>query len=336
MKQIAIRPLSPRETALLNECEETIAAGLTTFIEVGGALLTINEGRLYRRDFATFDEYCTARWQIGRAYAYRLMDAVRALLTIGDTDLPLPTNEAQARELARVPEHLRTEVWQRAHELTDGQPTAAVVRTVALETAGLAGPAPDAEQASTASGTAAAGEPAAPAAAPDHPDVQTSDAPGEGAGSAPAPAAGGAASTRPPAAPDSPTGEPAAPGEPTEDAPLLNPPSGDGGQGVPVPSPAGTPCEKCGERIATGQAAEGYTRCDDCDPDGEHVDHGEGCRGCRIVAETDPAYVLSFAENEHGLHLECGECDGVVAHLKPGGSLPEVLAAAREHHRSCS
>lgn len=104
MKQVAIRPLSPRETALLNECEETIAAGLTTFIEVGGALLTIHEGRLYRREFATFDEYCTAKWQIGRAYAYRLMEAVRALLTIGDTDLPLPSNEAQARELARVPE----------------------------------------------------------------------------------------------------------------------------------------------------------------------------------------------------------------------------------------
>lgn len=143
-----------------------------------------------------------------------------------------------------------------------------------------------------------------PAAAPDHPASEPPCAPGDpvgvaaptgGAGSVPAPAAGG---TAPPAA----------------------------------PSP---PCEKCGEPIAAGQAREGYTRCDECDPDGDHVDHGDGCHGCRVVAETDPAYVLSFGENEHGLHLECGECDGVVAHLKPGGGLPEVLAAAREHYQIC-
>jgi hypothetical protein len=106
-------------------------------------------------------------------------------------------------------------------------------------------------------------------------------------------------------------------------------------QGGPAPLSAGSPCEKCGTRIAVGQAIEGYTRCDECDPEGDHVDHGEGCRGCKVAAETDPAYVLSFGENEHGLHLECGECDGVVAHLKPGGSLPEVLAAARTHYEIC-
>ena len=45
--------------------------------------------------------------------------------------------------------------------------------------------------------------------------------------------------------------------------------------------PAGTPCEKCGDEILSGQANQGYTRCDDCDPEGDHQRGGDGnCGRC--------------------------------------------------------
>lgn len=90
-----------------------IERGLTTFVEVGAALLRIREERLYRATHGSFEDYCRERWGWGRAHAYRLMDAaavVQDLSPIGDT--PLPRNEAQARELARLPDpESRRLVW---------------------------------------------------------------------------------------------------------------------------------------------------------------------------------------------------------------------------------
>lgn len=276
MKQIAIRPLSPRETALLNECEETIAAGLTTFIEVGGALLTIHEGKLYRREFATFDEYCTAKWQIGRAYAYRLMEAVRTLLTLGDIGVPLPTNEAQARALGEVPEDRRVEVWEKAHEITDGQPTAAAVRAAAEDHRESApGEAEPVRGVATEPGAAAGAGACDPAPAPNSPsEVQRPDPPA-GTGESTENAGSSAAPDEP--APEHPVDATSVPGDPEP----ASPPAGKGEQGGPVTSPAGPPCEKCGAEILIGQADAGYMRCDDCDPEGDHVLDRDGCGRCR-------------------------------------------------------
>jgi hypothetical protein len=134
---------------------------------------------------------------------------------------------------------------------------------------GLAGPAPDAEQASVASGTAAAGDRVdSSAAAPDHPGT-SSGGPGEGAGSAPAPAAGGAASTTPPAAPSSPSGS-ATEGEAGSSA----------GTGEPAPeqerSEEGPTCESCAGPMAQDVWDAGFNRCGDCDPEGEFQE----CRSC--------------------------------------------------------
>lgn len=197
--------------------------------------------------------------------------------------------------------------------------------------AGLGGPAP---APNSSHRTGFSGEEPGESTATDTPD-----GPPAGTGD-PAPSLG----FSDPAGSSAATGEPApdpgvaAPAEETDVPAASSPVSSDtaGAGAGDGPAPA-APCEKCGGEIGLAFAADGYTRCDECDPEGDHVAHdGEGCRGCRIVDETEPAYVLSFGENQHGLHLECGECDGIVAHLKPGGSLPEVLAAAREHHRSCS
>jgi hypothetical protein len=85
----------------LSELEGVIERGLQTFIEVGQALLEIRERRLYKADFATFEQYCRERWGWSKTHANRQIEAagVAANLTpIGVT----PKNEAQARELVRL------------------------------------------------------------------------------------------------------------------------------------------------------------------------------------------------------------------------------------------
>ena len=92
--------LSPVERDTLTACELTIRTGLKIFYEVGEALLTIRDARLYRADFATFEDYCRERWRIDRTYAHRLIDAagvVNNLLPIGNK---IPATESQTRELA--------------------------------------------------------------------------------------------------------------------------------------------------------------------------------------------------------------------------------------------
>ncbi len=42
-------------------------------------LLTGNTSRLYREQYATFEEYCGEKWGIARRSAYQLMDAAKVI-----------------------------------------------------------------------------------------------------------------------------------------------------------------------------------------------------------------------------------------------------------------
>jgi len=70
-----LRRLTEREIEQLDGCEDVIRRGLGTFFEVGHALLTIREGRLFRAIHPTFEAYCRARWNISRSYAWRVIGA---------------------------------------------------------------------------------------------------------------------------------------------------------------------------------------------------------------------------------------------------------------------
>lgn len=105
--------LTEIEARQLQQCEETISAGLQTFVEVGTALLEIRDRRLYRGAYRTFEDYCDHRWGISRPRAYQLIDAagvVTNLSTIVDT--PLPSNERQARQLLRFDPELRPAIMR--------------------------------------------------------------------------------------------------------------------------------------------------------------------------------------------------------------------------------
>lgn len=72
--------------------------------------------------FATFEEYCRQRWGFTKRRAYQLMDAAEVAGSLGTIvhDLPLPANEAQARELAplvRRDPAAAAEVWRELQAL---------------------------------------------------------------------------------------------------------------------------------------------------------------------------------------------------------------------------
>jgi hypothetical protein len=120
--------LSETETTRLSELEKVVEANIKGYYEAGVALLAIRDERLYRKDYDSFDDYCRDRWGMARAHAYRLIEAAQIVgdvSPIGD----IPANEAQARELGKVPTEKRAEAWQRAVDTApDGGITAQHVR----------------------------------------------------------------------------------------------------------------------------------------------------------------------------------------------------------------
>lgn len=116
------------------QLEATIERGMQTFVEVGLALMEIRDGRLYRAEYGTFEEYCQERWGISRPRAYQLIDAAvvtTELSTIVDT---LPATESQARPLAALKPEQQREAWERVLETApNGKITAAIVTQAAKE-----------------------------------------------------------------------------------------------------------------------------------------------------------------------------------------------------------
>ena len=98
-----IPALTAPEVVHFERCESILQRGLHTFFEVGIALLTIRDERLYRVDYPSFESYCKERWGIGRSYAWRLMGAAERLkLLPDDGTLPKPTSEFQVRPFLKI------------------------------------------------------------------------------------------------------------------------------------------------------------------------------------------------------------------------------------------
>jgi hypothetical protein len=127
--------LTVREKADLEQCEQVLKRGLATFFEVGDALLTIRERRLYRSTHETFETYCHDRWNIGRSYAWRLIGAAEriSLLPPGQ-NLPMPGNEFQVRPFLKLEPEAFPIAWEQAiKRAKDGKITPGLVRSVVAE-----------------------------------------------------------------------------------------------------------------------------------------------------------------------------------------------------------
>lgn len=129
---LTIEVLTVEETQNLQEQEGRIEQGFRLFFaEVGDALRCIQEGRLYRASFSSFEDYCRDRWQIGRTYAYRLIEAAKTVSLLRSAGAPEPQNERQVRELLQLKDpQLQIEAWLEAVETSNGNPASQQVQEV--------------------------------------------------------------------------------------------------------------------------------------------------------------------------------------------------------------
>jgi hypothetical protein len=85
--------LSNEEQTILDQHEAVITRGIKSFIEVGTALLSIRDKRLYRASFATFEDYCASRWEISKAYSARLISSAEIVGEIAKGSLKVVHHE---------------------------------------------------------------------------------------------------------------------------------------------------------------------------------------------------------------------------------------------------
>jgi hypothetical protein len=128
--------LDGSQESSLQDLEVVIERGLKTFLEVGTALLSIRELRLYREQgYATFEDYRRQRWQMSRVHAHHLIAAsgvVDNLLTSVNSP-HIPQTERQARELTRLtPDQQRTVAAQVDFQTATAVDIRAKVDTISL------------------------------------------------------------------------------------------------------------------------------------------------------------------------------------------------------------
>ncbi len=101
------------ERSRLYQLEETIRQGLSTFVDVGSALLEIRDTRLYRQEYNTFEEYCLEQWNMKQSRAYQFMDSAKVIGNLQSSTIVelLPINESQARPLASLEPEEQVEDW---------------------------------------------------------------------------------------------------------------------------------------------------------------------------------------------------------------------------------
>ncbi|MFD0361501.1 hypothetical protein ACFQZZ_08600 [Nocardia sp. GCM10030253] len=93
-------PLSGSEQAQLTACESSIDSLRIAFWAAGRALQIVRDGRLYRAEHTTFDEYVEQRWDMQRSYAHKLIRAWPLAARLHSVAPAI--NEGQVRELLTV------------------------------------------------------------------------------------------------------------------------------------------------------------------------------------------------------------------------------------------
>lgn len=125
--------ITPIEEQRFVQLEHTIRTGIAVFYAVGGALVEIREKRLYRANHTTFEDYCQKQWGMTRQHANRMISAAQIVNELEPTG-SIPTSEAVARPLSRLPPELREKAWQLAQKWAGvGAVTAAIVEQAAEE-----------------------------------------------------------------------------------------------------------------------------------------------------------------------------------------------------------
>lgn len=133
--------LTVSEQQELQQQETIIERGIGTFMEVGAALLRIRDGRLYRAEFGTFEDYCRDRWGFSSERARLLMRGTEVVQNISQSPTfvgVLPSSEAQTRPLTALPPDDQRLAWDLVQQTAPaGKVTAAHVQSVVTVLKGI-------------------------------------------------------------------------------------------------------------------------------------------------------------------------------------------------------
>jgi hypothetical protein len=138
-REVLMENAIARNTTELEQLEGVIQKNIGAFYEVGRALMEIRDKGLYRDvlGYDTFEAYCKHRWDFNRAHAYRLMDSVKVINNVSESETKQPINLEQTRPLSKLEPAQQREAWQKAVDTApDGKVTAAHVSKVVKELTG--------------------------------------------------------------------------------------------------------------------------------------------------------------------------------------------------------
>ncbi|MFH5806659.1 hypothetical protein [Alienimonas sp. DA493] len=148
--------LTKTEAERLEACEAAIGRSFAALCDAAAAWKEIRDGRLYRRSFDRFEDYCERKWGFSKTHVNRVIAAGEVAKGLETTPVgAIPLGERHLRELGRLPEDVRVNALSEAAEESDGRPTAEKIREVGARYAPF-----------KATATKPAQPPAKPAAAP--------------------------------------------------------------------------------------------------------------------------------------------------------------------------
>jgi hypothetical protein len=113
-------PLTAAEKTLKAELEKVVEGGLQEFLKVGAALATLRNRRLFRTEFATFEEYVRAKFGLARSSADQLIRSAQTAQVLLEAGVELPANTTATvlRPIASLPgEELQVACWEFAQSL---------------------------------------------------------------------------------------------------------------------------------------------------------------------------------------------------------------------------
>jgi hypothetical protein len=116
----------------LEQLENIIQKNIGAFYKVGRALAEIRDKGYYKKvlGFETFEEYCKARWDLRRTYAFYMIESAKVIDNVHNCE-PIPTTESQCRPLTRLEPDKQREAWQKVIDIApEGKITAALVSKV--------------------------------------------------------------------------------------------------------------------------------------------------------------------------------------------------------------
>lgn len=141
MRQTVIAPaLTADEAADFQACEVTINEGLSTYVDVGVALVRIRENKYYRDKHDSWEAYCRERWQMSARHALETIATAIVFINVTSVNLPGPHTAQHAALLAQLPPGQQAEVWKVAS--SEGPPTIPTLRQEIKRVVNIAKPGP--------------------------------------------------------------------------------------------------------------------------------------------------------------------------------------------------